>query len=78
MSAPAINLTEARVNRGLSVRGAAKQMGIDFKTLMRAERGEVVPQARNAFAIADFYGYKVTEVWPLEPSSPSPESLEAA
>lgn len=68
MTAPAIDLVETRVNRGLSLREAAREMGIDFKTLQRAERGESIPQARNAFAIADFYGYKVTEVWPLEPT----------
>jgi len=40
-------------------------MGIARGSLNRAERGlEVAP--RVAKAIADFYGYRVTEVWPLE------------
>jgi len=60
-----INLLEERLNRGLSPSAAAAEMGIARGSLNRAERGlEVAP--RVAKAIADFYGYRVTEVWPLE------------
>lgn len=61
----AIELRAERVNRGLSQADAAKEMGIDADALARAERGEGRPHPRNAFAIASFYGYKVTDVWPL-------------
>lgn len=61
-----MNLRAERVNRGLSQAAAAKQMGIDVDALARAERGNTCPHPRNAKAIADFYGYKVTDIWPLE------------
>ena len=65
---PVFDLEEARVNRGLSLRAAAREIGVDWKTLRRAERGDHRPQARNAFRIARFYGLQVTDIWPLEPT----------
>jgi transcriptional regulator with XRE-family HTH domain len=62
----AIDIRSLRINKGLSVADAAKQIGISRDALARAESAERVPQPRNAFAIAEFYGYKVTQVWPLE------------
>ncbi len=62
-----INLRAERINRGLSLRIAAEQMGlVDWKTLQRAETGEAVPQIANAYKIASFFGVQVTDVWPLD------------
>lgn len=61
-----INLRAERLNRGLTLRAAASEMGVDFKALFRAERGEGTPTPSNAFKIASFYGYKVTDLWPVE------------
>lgn len=60
------NIVEMRLNKGLSIRAAAEEMGIAEQSLRRAEGGEsVVP--RVAFKIASFYGYRVTDIWPIEP-----------
>ncbi len=64
---PAINLRAERLNRGLSLAVAAAAIGVDKSTLSRAERGVVEPIPAKAFKIASFYGYRVTDVWPLEP-----------
>jgi transcriptional regulator with XRE-family HTH domain len=60
-----VDLRAERVNRGLSVKDAAALIGVSAMTLRRAEDG-TVPWARNAFKIAEFYGYQVTDVWPVE------------
>ena len=62
----AVDLRAERLNRGLTAAAAAKQMGLTHKNiLLNAENGSR-PYAENAFKIASFYGFKVTEVWPLE------------
>lgn len=59
------NLVALRLNKGLSIRAAADKMGIAEQSLRRAEGGEsVLP--RVAYQIATFYGYRVTDVWPLD------------
>lgn len=60
-----VNLVEERVNRGLSSRAAADEIGISQDVLLRAENGGRT-QLRYAKLIADFYGYKVTDIWPVE------------
>jgi transcriptional regulator with XRE-family HTH domain len=60
-----INLTAERLNRGLSLTAAAEAMDVPLNVLSRAESEEGKPHPSNAFKIADFYGYKVTEIWPL-------------
>jgi transcriptional regulator with XRE-family HTH domain len=60
-----VNLPEERLNRGLSVRAAAKEIGVGADVLARAEEG-TMPRPAAALKIATYYGYKVTEVWPLE------------
>jgi transcriptional regulator with XRE-family HTH domain len=59
-----MNLVAERLNRGLSTREAAKEIGISQAVLLRAERGEGV-RPRHAKRIADFYEVKVTDIWPL-------------
>lgn len=64
-----VDLRKERINRGLSQEAAAEVMEIDRDALARAERGEGRPHPRNAFKIASFYGYRVTDVWPLTEES---------
>jgi transcriptional regulator with XRE-family HTH domain len=59
-----LNLTEKRVNRGLSLPVASREIGISRGTLQRAEAGEM-PSPALAKKIADFYGVQVTDIWPL-------------
>lgn len=61
-----IDLLAERRNRGLTLDEAASAMKVDRTALWRTEKGISRPEPRNAFKIASFYGYKVTEVWPLE------------
>jgi transcriptional regulator with XRE-family HTH domain len=60
-----VNLEAERLNRGLSLREAAEEIGVPEATLRRAESGEGL-RPSNAFKIANFYGYKVTDLWPVE------------
>jgi transcriptional regulator with XRE-family HTH domain len=62
------SLTEARLNRGLSLRGAAQAIGIARATLERAERGGSVHPG-SAKQIADFYDVQVTDIWPVSPKA---------
>lgn len=63
-----MNLVAERLNRGLSTRDAAREIGVSQDLLLRAENGST-PQPRHAKLIADFYGVKVTDVWPV-PTEP--------
>ncbi len=58
-------LAALRADAGYSVRGAAREMGLARGTLERAERGESIHPA-TAKLIADFYGVKVTDIWPVD------------
>lgn len=60
-----VDIRAERINRGLGIAEAAKRMGVHVSILGRAESGENKPHPRNAFKIATFYGYRVTDVWPL-------------
>lgn len=64
-----INLREERLNRGLSAAQAAKAMKLPSESgaqvLLNAENGSK-PRPETAFKIANFYGYKPTEIWPLD------------
>jgi transcriptional regulator with XRE-family HTH domain len=66
MTISTVDLRAERLNRGLSARDAAREMGIDTNTLLRAESREITPHPRNAYKIASFYGYQVTDIWPVE------------
>jgi transcriptional regulator with XRE-family HTH domain len=60
-----IDLRAERLNRGLSLRQAADKIDVPEQSIRRAEQGLGVTPA-NAFKIASFYGYKVTDLWPLD------------
>lgn len=61
-----VNLKAERLNRGLSLPAASEAMDIPMNVIHRAESGDGRPHPANAKVIADFYGYKVTDIWPLE------------
>lgn len=55
-----------RLDSGLSLRGAAAQIGIKEWTLRSAEQGKHRPQPSNALRIAEFYDTKPTMIWRQE------------
>ena len=63
-----MNLKAERLNRGLSTRDAAEKIGVSQAILMRAEDGRGVRPA-HAKRIADFFGVRVTDIWPVENGS---------
>lgn len=63
---PSVNLRAERINRGLSATAAAKAIDCDPQVLLNAERGDSVPRPQTAFKIAKFYGYKPTDIWPVD------------
>lgn len=53
-------LVAARLDRGLSQRAAAEEIGVTRGVLERAEAGKRIHPS-NAKVIADFYGLAVTD-----------------
>lgn len=60
-----VDLRSARLNRGFSIRQLAREIDVPEQTIRRAEDGLGISPA-NAFKIASFFGYKVTEIWPVD------------
>lgn len=60
-----MNLRAERLNKGLSTRDAASEIGVSQAIILRAEEGLGVRPA-HAKLIADFYGVKVTDIWPVD------------
>lgn len=65
------DLRALRLNRGLSIVDAAKQMGVEPVVLHRAERGISKPRPGNALAIASFFDREVTDIWPVGEEVPA-------
>lgn len=63
---PEVNLKAERLNRGLSAQGVADKIGVQKNVLLNAESGASVPRPATALKIADFYGYRVTDIWPVD------------
>ncbi len=61
-----VNLRGERLNRGLSAEDAANEIGISKQVLLNAENRQNTPRPETAKKIADLYGYKVTDIWPVE------------
>lgn len=57
------DLTHARINAGFSIRGFARQVGINEATLRRLEGGLAV-RPESAKPVADYFGVKVTDLMP--------------
>lgn len=62
---PNQTLTGLRVNRGLSPNDLARLTGVSAPSIRFAEKGHE-PGPRIKFAIADFFGVEVLDIWPLE------------
>ena len=60
-----MNILAERLNRGLTITEVAEACDVARATLVKAEEGER-PFPAQAKRIADFYGVKVTDIWPLE------------
>lgn len=60
-----IDLRSERLNRGFSIRGLSKEIGVPEQSIRRAESGLSLSPS-NAFKLASFYGYRVTDIWPVE------------
>jgi DNA-binding XRE family transcriptional regulator len=63
-----MNIRAERLNRGMSTRSAALAIGIARQTLEDLETGDRTPHPATAKKIADFYGVKVTDIWPVDPT----------
>ncbi len=61
-----VDLRAERLNRGLSLAALAEQTGVPKSTLARVESGQAEPVPETKLALADFYGYKVTDIWPVD------------
>ena len=61
-----VSLVGERLNRGLNSRQAASNIGISQAILLKAENGGRPKSPRDAKAIADYYGYRVTDIWPVD------------
>jgi DNA-binding XRE family transcriptional regulator len=70
---PNRNLQALRLNRGLSPNDLARETGISAPTIRLAEKGHT-PSPRVAFALADFFGLHVTDIWPI-PGQPRNREL---
>lgn len=61
-------MREHRLNAGLSATAAAAQLDVPKRLILELENGsDVRPHPANAKRLADFYGCKVTDLWPVEP-----------
>jgi lambda repressor-like predicted transcriptional regulator len=59
------DLITARLDAGLSLRAAAREIGVPIWVIRYAESGGR-PQPQSAKRIADFWGLRVTQIWPVE------------
>jgi predicted transcriptional regulator len=61
-----MNLKAERLDRGLSVLALAREVGVPDHVIRHAEKGGH-PTPANALKIANFFGSRVTDIWPPEP-----------
>jgi len=71
-----LTLREIRASRGLSLREAASQTGVDRDTIREIELGERHPFARTLGKLAEGYGVPLRELLELE--EPAQETAAAA
>ncbi len=57
-----ITLASARVNAGLKQLDVCKKMNITEKTLIKWEKGEVIPRADKLFQLCELYGCEITDI----------------
>ena len=61
---PNLVLQAHRLNRGLSPNDLARLTGVSAPSIRLAEAGHV-PGPRIQFALAEFFGVQVLDIWPL-------------
>lgn len=61
---PNLTLIGLRLNHGLSPRDLAHLTGVSASTIRLAEKGHI-PGPRVMFALAEFLGVEVLDIWPL-------------
>lgn len=60
-----IDFRKERLNRGLSLTQLSALTEVPRNTIARVERGaEPVPETKRK--LASFYGWEVTEIWPVD------------
>lgn len=59
------NLTVARLNAGLSIKGAAREIGIHEHSIRALENGGTVHPA-TAKKVADYFGVSVVDLLPVD------------
>lgn len=60
-------MREHRLNAGLSASAAAREISVPKRLILDLENGvDVRPHPANAKRLADFYGVKVTDLWPVD------------
>jgi transcriptional regulator with XRE-family HTH domain len=60
-----LDMRKERINRGYSLRALSRELGVPEQTIRRAEQGQT-PSVANARKLAEFYGVKVTDIWPVD------------
>lgn len=60
-----VDLKAERLNRGLTLDALSAETDVPKSTLARMEGG-VSPRPAVRLKIASYYGYEVTEIWPVE------------
>lgn len=65
MSFPALNFKQERLNRGLSQKAMAEEVGVTTSTWNRLELTGAVGPA-NRLKVANFFKRKVTDIWPVD------------
>lgn len=62
---PRFDLVAARLDKGLTQRALAEELGIGRETIRRLERG-LGAHPSTAKKVADYFGVRVTDIMPLE------------
>lgn len=60
-----VDLKSERLNRGLSLDALSAEVSVPKSTLARMENG-VEPRPEVRLKIANLYGFKVTDIWPVD------------
>jgi transcriptional regulator with XRE-family HTH domain len=64
MTTASFDLARARINKGHSIRGLARELGVSEPTIRRLEKGEPV-RPESAKPVADYFEIQVTDLMPI-------------
>lgn len=71
-------LREARVARGLSLRGVAQALGVSASLVSQVETGKTQPSVSTLYALVNHLGISLDEVLGVEPRTPVPAAADDA